>query len=148
MMGFYRRLFVRIHKCSLPAKAKNAVRWKAEPFGAHCPSVRIVYLHAMTSQTAQMCTFTLLLRALIVCFSLKCKIGHKRVVNRLFEVKRNKYKHIKTRLCTCHQQSVPRQKYGRHRCQLFLFTLRTRAVTIVNLTLQPTQNFGLLPTLR
>ena len=102
----------------------------------------------MTSQTAQMCTFTLLLRALIVCFSLKWKIGQKRVVNRLFEVKRYKYKHIKTRLCTCHQQSVPWQKYWRHRCQLFLFTLTTRAVTIVKLTLQPTQNFGLLPTLR
>ena len=28
MMGFYRRLFVRIHKCSSPAKANNAVGWK------------------------------------------------------------------------------------------------------------------------
>ena len=28
MMGFYRRLFVRIHMCPSPAKANNAVRWK------------------------------------------------------------------------------------------------------------------------
>ena len=54
MMGFYRRLFVRIQKWSSSAKAKHSVRWKAEPFGAQCPSVRRVYFHAMTSETAQM----------------------------------------------------------------------------------------------
>ena len=93
-MGFYRRLLVGTIEMRIDTIAPRHQRLlppyggKSQPFVVHYPSLRILHLHAMTLQTGQMCTFTLLLRALVGCFSFKWKLGQKRVVDTLFQVRR------------------------------------------------------------